>query len=148
MNDNIVTVARVTIRTAEKFSRIEKEYPALLLLARAVVRQDEEIRQLKDMAQIIGECDSKKINAQIDDINALKDRLTALREIYRWRKYEAEEPADGELVVARIMLYGGLVPRFMVLNYDAGVKVFVAPDGTGYSVTYWRPIDLPEEESK
>lgn len=148
MNDNIVTVARVTIRTAEKFSRIEKEYPALLLLARAVVRQDEEIRQLKDMAQIVGECDSKKINAQIDDINALKDRLAALREIYRWRKYEAEEPAAGELVIARIVLYGGVAPRFMVLKYHAELKAFIAPDRTGYSVTYWRPIDLPEEESK
>lgn len=80
------------------------------------------------------------------ELEVAKRGIAALREIYRWRKYEAEEPADGELVVARIMLYGGLVPRFMVLNYDAGVKVFVAPDGTGYSVTYWRPIDLPEEE--
>ena len=53
----------------------EASLPGLLLLARAVVRQDEEIQQLKSMAQIICECDSKKINAQIDEINELKAAL-------------------------------------------------------------------------
>ena len=150
MSDNIVTVARETIRTAERFPHIETAHPALLLFARAVVRQDEEIRQLNDMAQIVGECDSKKINAQIDEINALKDRLAALCEKYRWRHKQSEEPADGELVIARIVLYsgGGAPWLFMVLEYEAAIKAFVAPDGTGYSATYWRPLDLPEEESR
>lgn len=48
MDDNIVTVAKKTIETAEKFSRIEKEHPALLLFARAVVRQDDELAAIRE----------------------------------------------------------------------------------------------------
>lgn len=35
MSDNIVTVARETIRAAEKLKGIEEDHPALLLFARA-----------------------------------------------------------------------------------------------------------------
>lgn len=140
MDDNIVTVARETIRTAEKFHGIETAHPALLLFARAIVQQDEEIRQLKDMAQIVGQCDSKKINAQIGEINALKDRLAALREKHRWHK-QSEEPApktyekviwirEEEYDCGGIFEWNGSVCCGKCVPFDC----------------YWRPLDLPEEE--
>lgn len=78
------------------------------------------------------------------ELEVAKRSIAALREIYRWQKFD-EEPADGELVIARIVLYDGVAPRFMVLKYHAELKAFIAPDGTGYSVTYWRTLDLPEK---
>ena len=70
----------------------------------------------------------------------LESELAALREKLRWRK-QGEEPApkDEKVEVATIGVFGGtccISASGVLLDLDS------------LKDCYWRPLDLPEEETK
>lgn len=129
-NEKLLVVARETIRIAEHL-KVEDKNPMLLMFARAVVRQDEEIQRLKSTLDMVEKGDSAKMNAQVDEINTLKDKLSTLREKYRWRK-QSEEPA----------------PNCLVETYQSEPiqDLLIIPGQYLHKKCCWRPLDLPEAE--
>lgn len=114
----------------------EASLPGLLLLARAVVRQDEEIAALE---KAVKEQDSL-LKHQAVELDDASQEISALREIYRWRK-QSEEPAPKTYEKAIWIREE---------EYDCG-GIFewegsVCCEKCVPSNCYWRPLDLPEEE--
>lgn len=108
----------------------------LLILARAVVRQDEEIAALE---KAVKEQDSL-LKHQAVELDDASQEISALREIYRWRK-QSEEPAPKTYEKAIWIREE---------EYDCG-GIFewegsVCCEKCVPSNCYWRPLDLPEEE--
>lgn len=75
-----VKYAKEVLKAYEK--KPEASLPGLLLLARAVVRQDEEIAALE---KVVKEQDSL-LKHQAVELDDASQELSALREFYRWRK--------------------------------------------------------------
>lgn len=151
---------------AKNTLELEKENPGyldsgLMLLARTVVRQDEEIQRLKSTLEMVEKGDSAKMNAQIDEINALrnkvakltcsgdclhncncipaierKEELVALKEKYRWLRYPDEAPTEDCTCLIIVKLYGveGNPYRTILADYHSAQSMFRVHDKyeTGY----------------
>ena len=107
----------------------EASLPGLLLLASAVVGQEEEIAVLD---KTVKEQDSLLKHQAVELDDASQD-LSALREIYRWRKQSEEHAPANE----RVLIYDAYRKHFTV-------DVCTYLDTVNY--VFWRPLDLPEEE--
>lgn len=136
--------ARKRLNIAEKW-----ELPTMDPNFFAIVELADEVKKLSDMNASLG----MMINDKVAEINKLEAKFAALREKYRWRKYE-DEPLS--LATGNILLYYKSYEKEEIFvigdareleEQYAGVWGVSLKARQVYKLNmYWRPLDLPETE--
>ena len=127
--------ARRMLDKAEKW-----ELPTMDRNIFAIVELADEVKKLNDMSTSLG----SMINNKIVEIKGLKSQLAALKEKMRWRDENVEPAPRGERVLVYCIDYDASDGV-----YDAEMEHMYCPDGElAYPYTWWRPLDLPEEDAE
>ena len=127
--------ARKRLDKAEKW-----EFPTMDQNFFAIVELADEVKKLNDMSTSLG----SMINNKIDEIKGLKSQLAALKEKYRWRNVDEEEPPrETEVLICRVSR-SGAHKYVYTASFDGEDFYDRRGDSPSGEVKYWRPLDLPE----
>lgn len=130
-----IKFARSWLENAEKYG--DPNAPTtgtMTALARAVMELAEKIKNERDKHIEDATFMAKMINGKTKKISRLEADLAALKEKYRWRK-QSEEPAP---MGKDVEVYSPIQERAFCYFSPRIVP----------SYWYWRPLNLPEEETK
>lgn len=132
--------ARKRLDIAEKW-----ELPTMDQNIFAIVELADEVKKLSDMNASLG----SMINNKIVEIKGLKSQLAALKEKYRWRNVDEEEPPRETEVLICCVSRSGAHKYVYTASFDGEDFYDRRGDSPSGEVKYWRPLDLPEmEEAK
>lgn len=127
--------ARKRLDKAEKW-----EFPTMDQNFFAIVELADEVKKLNDMSTSLG----SMINNKIVEIKGLKSQLAALKEKYRWRNVDEEEPPrETEVLICRVSR-SGAHKYVYTASFDGEDFYDRRGDSPSGEVKYWRPLDLPE----
>lgn len=127
--------ARKRLDKAEKW-----EFPTMDQNFFAIVELADEVKKLNDMSTSLG----SMINNKIVEIKGLKSQLAALKEKYRWRNVDEEEPPrETEVLICRVSR-SGAHKYVYTASFDGEDFYDRRGDSPSDEVKYWRPLDLPE----
>lgn len=127
--------ARKRLDKAEKW-----EFPTMDQNFFAIVELADEVKKLNDMNTSLG----SMINNKIVEIKGLKSQLAALKEKYRWRNVDEEEPPrETEVLICRVSR-SGAHKYVYTASFDGEDFYDRRGDSPSGEVKYWRPLDLPE----
>ena len=136
-----IKFARSWLENAEKYG--DPNAPTtgtMTALARAVMELADEVKKLNDMSTSLG----SMINNKIVEIKGLKSQLAALKEKYRWRNVDEEEPPrETEVLICRVSR-SGAHKYVYTASFDGEDFYDRRGDSPSDEVKYWRPLDLPE----
>lgn len=127
--------ARKRLDKAEKW-----EFPTMDQNFFAIVELADEVKKLNDMSTSLG----SMINNKIVEIKGLKSQLAALKEKYRWRNVDEEEPPRETEVLICCVSRSGAHKYVYTASFDGEDFYDRRGDSPSGEVKYWRPLDLPE----
>ena len=127
--------ARKRLDKAEKW-----EFPTMDQNFFAIVELADEVKKLNDMNTSLG----SMINNKIVEIKGLKSQLAALKEKYRWRNVDEEEPPRETEVLICCVSRSGAHKYVYTASFDGEDFYDRRGDSPSGEVKYWRPLDLSE----
>ena len=127
--------ARKRLDKAEKW-----EFPTMDQNFFAIVELADEVKKLNDMSTSLG----SMINNKIVEIKGLKSQLAALKEKYRWRNVDEEEPSRETEVLICCVSRSGVHKYVYTASFDDEDFYDRRGDAPSGEVKRWRPLDLPE----
>ena len=128
--------ARKRLDKAEKW-----EFPTMDQNFFAIVELADEVKKLNDMSTSLG----STINNKIVEIKGLKSQLAALKEKYRWRNVDEEEPPRETEVLICCVSRSGAHKYVYTASFDGEDFYDRRGDSPSGEVKFWHPLDLPEE---
>lgn len=127
--------ARKRLDIAEKW-----ELPTMDPNFFAIVELADEVKELSDMNASLG----TMINDKIAEIKRLEAELAALKEKYRWRNVDEEEPPRETEVLICCVSRSGAHKYVYTASFDGEDFYDRRGDAPSGEVKRWRPLDLPE----
>ena len=128
--------ARKRLDIAEKW-----ELPTMDQNIFAIVELADEVKKLSDINASLG----SMINNKIVEIKGLKSQLAALKEKYRWRNVDEEEPPRETEVLICCVSRSGAHKYVYTASFDGEDFYDRRGDSPSGEIKYWRPLDLPED---
>ena len=91
---------------------------------------------------------SKELMTLARAVVELSAELAALKEKYRWRDVDEEEPPRETEVLICCVSRSGAHKYVYTASFDGEDFYDRRGDSPSGEVKYWRPLDLPEEDTK
>ena len=147
-DEKIRTAVEIAQKAIELGHRVPpeglKKSKELMTLAHAVVELAEKIKNERDKHFEDATFMAKMINSKTKKIYRLEADLAALKEKYRWRNVDEEEPPRETEVLICCVSRSGAHKYVYTASFDGEDFYDRRGDSPSGEVKFWRPLDLPE----